>query len=150
MENKVAKQTSETIIEKPIFIHIGLFYFLVRPITLAQIWELGGVVDDIHNIDPQEKIMPFAKLVEMHKDIELCAEASLVMIFRSSWKRKLWGWYIKRRIRSEHFVELINYTIQTFRPAFFLTSLISLKGISQMTTSTNTDFQTALGGSLEE
>ena len=144
------KKTSDVLTEKPIVLRFGLLFFVVRPMTMAQIYEIGAIVEKTEGIDLNGEFNPIVKMLESYKDIETCSEVAVTMIFRSRWMRKLFGWYIKHHLTMSRYQKIVEFGAITFRAAFFLTSFSFLKGTKEMTKMTNTAKATALGDSLEE
>ena len=144
------KKTSDVLTEKPIIIRFGLLFFVIRPMTMAQIYEIGAIVEKTEEIELEGDFNPIVKMLESYKDIKACSDVATTMVFRSRWMRKLFGWYIKNHLTMARYQRIIEYGAITFRAAFFLTSFSFLKGAKEVTKTTNTAAATARGGSLEE
>lgn len=144
------KKTSDVLTEKPIIVRFGLLFFVIRPMTMAQIYEIGAIVEKTEGIDLEGDFNPIVKMLESYKDIKVCSEVATTMVFRSRWMRKLFGWYIKRHLTMARYQKIIEFGAITFRAAFFLTSFSFLKGTKEVTKMTNTAAATAHGDSLEE
>lgn len=142
------KKTSDVLTEKPIIVRFGLLFFVIRPMTMAQIYEIGAIVEKTEGIDLEGDFNPIVKMLQSYKDIEVCSKVIVVMAFRSSWMRKLFGWYIKHHLTMERYQKIIEYGAITFHAAFFLTSFSFLKGTKEVTKTTNTAAATARGDSL--
>lgn len=139
------KKTSDVLTEKPIVIRFGLLFFVVRPMTMAQIYEIGAVVEKTECIDLKGDFNPVVKMLQSYKDIEVLSQVATIMIFRSRWMRKAFGWYIKHYMTMERYQKIIEFGAITFRAAFFLTSFSFLKGTKEVTKRTNTAKATARG-----
>lgn len=144
------KKTSDVITEKPIIVRFGLLCFVVKPMTMAQIYEIGAVVEKTEGIDLNGDFNPVVKMLSSYKDVKTCSEVATIMVFRSRWTRKLFGWYIKHHMTMARYQKIIEYGAVTFRAAFFLTSFSFLKGTKEITKTTNTAEATAHGGSSAE
>lgn len=144
------KKTSDVLTEKPIIVRFGLLFFVIRPMTMAQIYEIGAVVEKTEGIDLNGDFNPIVKMLQSYKDIEKCSEVATIMIFRSLWMRKAFGWYVKHHMTMARYQKIIEYGAITFRAAFFLTSFSFLKGTKEVTKMTNTAAATVHGDSLEE
>lgn len=144
------KKTSDVLTEKPITVRFGLLFFVIRPMTMAQIYEIGAAIEKTEGMDLNGDFNPIVKMLQSYKDIEKCSEVAKIMIFRSRWMRKLFGWYVKHHMTMARYQKIIEYGAITFRAAFFLTSFSFLKGTKEVTKMTNTAAATAHGDSLEE
>lgn len=144
------KVTSDTLSEKPRLIRFGFLFFTMKPLTLAQIWEIGSVLEtqEIKPINGDVNVM--AEMLERVENIKAAQEIAVIMLFRSRWKRKLFGWFVKSRLTMGRYQQMMEYYLMTLRAAFFLICLTSLKGIKEVTKKTNTAEATALGDSSEE
>lgn len=144
------KKTSDVLTEKPIVVRFGLLFFVIRPMTMAQIYEIGSIVEKTEGLELEGDFNPIVKMLESYKDIKICSEVACVMMFRSIWMRKLFGWYVKHQMTMARYQKIIEFGAITFRAAFFLTSFSFLKGTREVTKMTNTAEATARGDSLEE
>lgn len=144
------KKTADVLTEKPIIIRFGLLFFVVRPMTMAQIYEIGAIVEKTEGIDLNGDFNPIVKMLQSYKDIKTCSEVATTMVFRNRLMRKLFGWYIKHHLTMARYQRIIEFGAITFRAAFFLTSFSFLKGTKEVTKMTNTAAATARGDSLEE
>lgn len=144
------KKTSDVLTEKPIIIRFGLLFFVIRPMTMAQIYEIGAIVEKTEEIDLNGDFNPIVKMLESYKDVQTCSEVATTMIFRSRWMRKLFSWYIKHHLTMSRYQKIIEFGAITFRAAFFLTSFSFLKGTKEVTKTTNTVAATAHGDLSEE
>ena len=142
---------ADILTEKPLLIRVGIFTFRCKPLTLGQIYEMGAVANEIDssdltdNIDKKMRIM--SAVVDHYKDAKLMQKIFLICLFRSRWKRRLWGWYIRKKQTVLIFQQLINYIALSFNANFFLTSIIFLRQTTVMTDPSQT---TAHGQQSEE
>ena len=141
--------TSDTLSEKPRLIRFGFLFFTMKPLTLAQIWEVGSVLEgqDIKPVNGDVNVM--AEMLERVDNIKAAQDIALIMLFRSCWKRKLFGWFVRSRLTMGRYQKMMEYYLMTPRAAFFLISITSLKGVKEMTKRTNTAEAIALGDSSE-
>lgn len=142
--------TANTLTEKPQWVKIGWWWFMIKPATLAQLWELGAYIEDKEQLDVEGEIQPVVEMLNRYKDLKTCTEAVLILLFRKSWKRALWRKYITANLTMATYQQILEYSAMTFHATFFLTSFTFLKGAKQTTQLTNTDEATALGDLLEE
>lgn len=150
MKTKDKQSVADTLTEKAMWIRVGWLWFRARPLTLAQIFEMGAVANGIDAgdlNDTQRKIRVIASMVNHHKDAKLMIKIFIITLFRSRWARVLFGWYIRRKITVLKFQELLNYIAVSFNANFFLTSIIFLRQATVMTEPSPT---TALGQQSEE
>lgn len=134
--------------EKGTWVRFGLIPFYIRPLTLAQIWEIGELIQKCKAVELQGSFNPIEKMLESHKDLHFLQKVVEKAIFRGSVARFLLGWYIRKRTTMKRYKQVITFCAQSFDAPFFFQSLISLKGARQMTM--NTAEATARGHSLEE
>lgn len=146
---KQTQLTSDTFSEKPRLIRFGFLFFMMKPLTLAQIWEVGSVLEgqEIKPVNGDVNVM--AEMLERVDNIKAAQEIALIMLFRSRLKRTLFGWFVRSRLTMGRYQKMMEYYLMTLRAAFFLISITSLKGVKEMTKRTNTAEAIALGGSSE-
>lgn len=144
------QRVADTITEKTTFFCFGLLPILVRPLTLAQMYEIGAAVENADGLEVQGKVNPVALMLSNFENIELCSKVVNIILFRSRWKRLLLGWYVKRNLTMAQYRRVIEYSASCFGAAFFLTSFTFLVGTKTMTKPTNTDEAIPSGDSLEE
>lgn len=144
------KKTTDVLTEKPIVVRFGLLFFVIRPMTMAQIYEIGAIVEKTEGIDLDGDFNPIVKMLESYKDVKHCSDVIVTMIFRSRIMRKLLGWYIKKHLTMERYRKIIEFGALSFQAAFFLTSFTFLKGTKEVTKPTNTAKATVHGDLLEE
>ena len=144
------KLTSDTLSEKPRLIRFGFLFFRMKPLTLAQIWEVGGILEqqEIKAVDGDVNVI--AEMLERVDNIKAAQEIAVAMLFRSALSRWLFGSFVKSRLTMERYQQMMEYYLMTLRAAFFLISFTSLKGVKEITKKTNTPEATALGDSSEE
>ena len=148
-EEEKKKRASDVLSEKAIWLNIGWLWFLLRPLTLGQIYEMGAIAVsiDADDIDMNRRVNVLAEMINHYEDADRMRRAAVVMLFRSRIMRWLFGWYVRRRITVAVFQKIISYTARTFDVNFFLTSIIFLRRITIMTEPKPT---TAHGQSSEE
>lgn len=136
MNNNEEKNTAGVITEKSIFVFFGMIPFLVRPMTLAQIWQIGEKIGDIDEIDIEGEFNPYQKVFSMFKDVKSANEITPIIVFRSRLMRRIFGRFIRKRMTMKKYNELLQYASLSFDASFFLQSITFLKGCSQTTTNT--------------
>lgn len=137
----VQERTVEAFAERPIIVFFGCIPFIVRPITLTQIWEIGNVVKDMAQIEREkiEKIMSdVAAVLSYSNEGVNIGNIIVLFMFRSSWMRWLFGSYVKKRLTVKRHKKIQNFMARTMDPAFFLSTIIFLRGIAELTKPTNT------------
>ena len=136
MKKDEKQRVSDALTEKPTYIRVGWKVFKARPLTLAQIYEMGTAACEI-NADglneKENKVRVVAALIDHYNDARIMIEVFLICLFRSHIKRFLWRWYIKHRLKLNTFQELMGYVAQSFDANFFLTSIIFLRQATKMT-----------------
>ena len=149
MKTEDKRSTADVLTEKPIWIKVGKLRFKARPLTLAQIYEMGAIANDINADGLQEKtrIQVLAELIAHHNDAKIMGEVFIVCLFRSRFCRTLFRPYIKHRLTITVFQQLMTYIAKSFNANFFLTSIIFLR---QTTTMTEPKQMTAHGQLSEE
>lgn len=142
-------RTADTITEKPLWLLIGLLPIRVRPMTLAQIWEIGENVSKVKEIDIEGTFNPYQKMFSMWSDAKQINAIVPLILFRSRWARFLFGRYVKKRMTMKRYKAIIEYAALSFDATFFLTNMSFLRGCKE-TTKTNTNEAIALGDLLAE
>ena len=152
-DESVQGRTVEAMAERPIIVFFGCIPFIVRPITITQIWEIGDVVKDMSQIEKEkiENIMGdiAAILSYSHEGVHM-AEITVLFMFRSVLMRKLFGSFVKKRLTVKKHKKIQNFMVRSMDPAFFLSTIIFLRGISELTKPTNTPEVKAPGPQLAE
>ena len=146
MEDK--KRTSEVISEKGIWCLFGMLPLYIRPLTLNQIWEIGELVQDCEKLDLQGEFYAIERMLEAHKDIKHLQHIVIKAVFRSSVKRFLFGWYIRKHTTMNVYKRVISFCAKSFDAPFFFQSMTFLRGAKKVTM--NTHEVQVHGDSLEE
>ena len=120
MNNNEGKSTAGAITEKPIFVFFGMIPFLVRPMTLAQIWQIGEKIGDIEEINIEGEFNPYQKVFSMFKDVKNANEITPIIVFRSRLMRRIFGRFIRKRMTMKKYNELLQYASLSFDASFFL------------------------------
>jgi hypothetical protein len=151
-QRQLQQQIAQTLTERSIWVRFGWLLLRVRPLTLAQLYRIGEIVADIDQCDFKgaERINPTKVALERYSDFQLCQQVAVHIIFRSRLWRTLLGRFIRSRLTMPKYQQLIAFATHSMNASFFLTSLLSLKGIKQMTQPTRTANQTAHGDSWVE
>ena len=144
------QKVADTISEKSALVWFGIFPILIRPLTLAQIYDIGAVVERMGVIDIDGEFNPVVKMLQQYKEIKECTDIVKICCFRKRWKRKVFGRIITSNLTMMRYKQVIEVAALSFGAAFFLTSFTFLKGTKEVTKRTNTDEATASGDSLEE
>ena len=144
MKSEEKREVANTISEKGIWIRIGFLPFRLRPITLAQIYEMGAIANDINadGLEEKKKIKILAETIAHYNDARIMSKVFVICLFRSLIMRFLLGWYIRHNLTMREYEKLITFESTSFNINFFLTSIIFLK---KTTTMTNPNPTTAHG-----
>lgn len=127
-------KVKDTLLEKGFKMRFGILPIMVKPLTLAQVQEIGVLAGGLGTNDDELKEMQFADgLSDLAKYGDLINEICLIILFRSQSKRGLLGNFIKKRLTSDHYKKLMGWLYQTFDFGFFLTSLVFMRGIKTKT-----------------
>ena len=141
------QKTADVITEKPKYMRFGLLYFVLRPMTMAQIYEVGALVEKTEGIDLQGEFNPIVEMLSRYRDVDTCSKVATIMLFRSRLMRTLFGRYVRHHMTMNRYKEIIEFGAITFQAGFFLTSFSFLRGTKETTKMTNTAEVTALGDS---
>lgn len=143
-KGSVAKAAA-TVLETPTLIKIGRKTFKILPLTLSQIYEIGAVVERIDSLDMQGDVNVIVETLRRYKDFQQMQQLVMIMLFRRHCKRRWWNRYVHRHLTMELYQKVLETGIESFKAAFFLTSITFLKGLRKMTEPTNTPEATARG-----
>lgn len=121
-------KTADTLMERGYFMRVGLLPIYVKPLTLGQVIEIGELSSYLEEYDMDEEPSNMAKFAFRHSmDVETLQEIALVAVFRSKFKRKIFGWYIRKRLNTRILKDCLKAVFNTFDYAFFFSSTIFLK-----------------------
>ncbi|MCZ2726298.1 hypothetical protein [Bacteroides caccae] len=151
-KDNVQKKVANTISERPIIIWFGCLPFIVRPLTFTQLFEIGAISKDMPEVD-QNKVdgrTNVSATLLYYEEARRMSDIAVMTIFRSVWRRKLFGKFIKKRLTVRKYKKLQDYMAQTMDATFFLSTIIFLKGLNETTKPTNTPEATALGAQSAE
>lgn len=135
MKTADKENVSRTLKEEPIVIRIGLLKCCIKPLTLNQIYEIGVHANNIKPIEVSEdgKINILQQMIEHGNDARILCDIFVICAYRKKIWRKLWGKYLRKRLKMEHIRKLIQFLSGSFDVNFFLTSITFLKQIKKMT-----------------
>ena len=135
MKSEEKREVANTLSEKGIWIRIGFLPFRLRPITLAQIYEMGAIANDINadGLEEKKKIKILAETIAHYNDSRIMSKVFIICLFRSLLMRFLFGWYIRHNLTMREYEKLITFESTSFNINFFLTSIIFLKKTTMMT-----------------
>ena len=135
MKSEEKREVANTLSEKGIWIRIGFLPFRLRPITLAQIYEMGAIANDINadGLEEKKKIKILAETIAHYNDARIMSKVFVICLFRSLLMRFLFGWYIRHNLTMREYEKLITFESTSFNINFFLTSIIFLKKTTTMT-----------------
>lgn len=128
------EKVKDTLLERGFNMRFGILPIRVKPLTLAQVQEIGALAGGLGTNDEELKEMQFADgLSDLAKYGDLINDICLIILFRSQRERGLLGKFIKKRLTSDHYKKLMGWLYQTFDFGFFLTSLVFMRGIKTKT-----------------
>jgi hypothetical protein len=141
------KIIANTISERGVFVRVGKIPFYVRPLTLAQIYRIGAIIENLQclTIKEDEEIHPVVEIFNKYKDMKLCQRFICEMMFRRTLTRKLFSWYVRRNLTMRKYEEILKISSASLNSAFFLSSLTFLKGVNEVTKPTLTQTPIARG-----
>ena len=144
MKSEEKREVANTLSEKGIWVRVGFLPFRLRPITLAQIYEMGAIANDINadGLEEKKKIKILAETIAHYNDARIMSKVFIICLFRSLLMRFLFGWYIRYNLTMREYEKLITFESTSFNINFFLTSIIFLR---KTTTMTNPNPTTAHG-----
>ena len=144
MKSEEKREVANTLSEKGIWVRGGFLPFRLRPITLAQIYEMGAIANDINadGLEEKKKIKILAETIAHYNDARIMSKVFVICLFRSLLMRFLFGWYIRHNLTMREYEPLITFESTSFNINFFLASIIFLK---KTTTMTNPNPTTAHG-----
>lgn len=144
MKSEEKREVANTLSEKGIWVRVGFLPFRLRPITLAQIYEMGAIANDINadGLEEKKKIKILAETIAHYNDARIMSKVYVICLFRSLLMRFLFGWYIRHNLTMREYEKLITFESTSFNINFFLTSIIFLR---KTTTVTNPNPTTAHG-----
>lgn len=151
-KDNVQKQVANAVAERPIIIWFGFIPFVVKPLTFTQLFDIGSISKDMPEVDQQKidgRTNVSATLMYYEESAKM-AEIAVMTIFRSIWKRRIFGGFVKKRLTVRKYKKLQDYMAQTMDATFFLSTIIFLKGLNEMTKPTNTPGVIAPGQQLVE
>lgn len=121
-------KVKDTITEEPKRIKIGKFYFNCNPLNLSQVVEIAELIKNNVKLDDKELDSTMISLSLNHPEYaETMKEVCLIAIFRTKFKRCVFGRYIKKNLCSEEYKAIFTHITEAFDYCFFLGSLIFLK-----------------------
>lgn len=123
----------DTIEEKGSFFLIGMLPVYARPLTLSQVIEIGEIsayMREAGEIKDGRDIFKFT--FDSPIDVECLQEIAVVALFRSRLKRKVFGWYVRRKMNTRTLKKCMSVVFETFDYAFFFNASISLRGVKKI------------------
>lgn len=151
-EDNVQKRVADVLGERPVIIWFGLLPFFVKPITYNQIFDVGEITQKLPHVT-QDKVQGLSEVsatLLFYEESKKVADIAVLIMFRSTWMRKLFGPFIKKRLTVSKYKKLQNYLAKMMDASFFLQTIIFLRGLNEITKTTNTPEVIAHGQPLEE
>jgi len=130
--------------EKPVKIKVGKLTFKLRPLTLAQIYEIGAIGNELSDDDlgSKDKVKVLAEVIAHYKDAKVMQDMFIAALLPGKIKRFLFKRYVLKRLTVTVFNEFVAYVSRSLDVNFFLTSIIILRKTVEITNPSET---TALG-----
>lgn len=149
MNREEKKKTADTLLERSVWVRIGLLPIRLRPLTLGQIYEMGQFTCEMNDegIDPKKRIVASAEMLSRYDNAPLMQEVFMVCAFRTPWIRRVFRRYILRRLTVGKFQKAIEVITNSYTANFFLTSIIFLHQTTKISEPNQT---THLGQQSEE
>ena len=149
MKKEDKKLTADTLTERSHWMRIGILPIRLRPLTLAQIYEMGEYIAsmDSEGLKIKGIFNAAAEMLSKYKNVPLMQETFLVTAYRRRWMRRLTRHYILHRLTIKHFQKALEVIMSAYTANFFLTSIIFLRQTKPITEPRQT---TAHGQQSEE
>ena len=97
--------------------------------TLSQVIEIGELASNMSELDSEEMNNLFRHVFTNTVETECMQEVALIALFRSRIFRKVFGWYIRRKLNTKTLKKCWSVIHDTFDYAFFFDSTVSLRGM---------------------
>lgn len=134
--------------ERGTWVKFGWIPFRLRPLTLAQIWEIGEEISKCGMLELTGTFNAVEVMLSRHEDVRRLQRVIIIALFRSRVMRRLLGWWIRRKTTMERYERVIDFCARSFSAPFFFQSMTFLRGAKDVTT--NTREAQARGDSSEE
>ena len=128
--------TADALTERGEWVRFGWFPVRMRPLTLAQIWEIGEEVSKCGQLDLDGRFNAVEEMLSRHADIRRMQRVVVVALFRSRAARALFGWWVHRTTTMERYERVINFCARSFSAPFFFQSMTFLRGAKDVTMNT--------------
>lgn len=125
-------KTIDTLKERGKFFLVGMLPIYARPLTLSQVIEIGeisGMMEET-DIDASKGVAKFA--FDSPLDVECTQEIALIALFRNKALRRMFGWYIKKKMNTRTLKKCMSIVYETFDFAFFFNASIFLRGVKRI------------------
>ena len=149
MKTEEKKRTEEVLTEKSKWLRIGFLPFRLRPLTLAQIYQMGKYCNEIdcEGVSLHQRINIVATMFAKYENIPFMQDVFCTCLFRTRFMRFIFKRYLRHRLTMAHFKKMVDYITQSYDANFFLTSIIFLKQMNMISEPSQT---TRRGQSSEE
>lgn len=142
--SKIETPVSDTLTEKGIWIKFGLIPLYIKPLNFSQVTEIAELISKYNNKDygnSDGKTFMSIALDNIAKEgnAEIIHKICKISVFRSAWKRKVFGFIVSRNLTSEVYKKIFSCVISAYDLSFFLTSLVFMKGVKMKTKSLHTE-----------
>lgn len=142
---------TDTLNERGKWIRIGWLVMYARPLVLSQVIEIGEMASYMQEYDTDEEKQNIADFTFRNSyDVETLQEVAIIALFRSKMMRKMFGWYVRKRMNTKTLKKCFSIIYDTFDYAFFFKSSIFLSGIKMKKKETENREEAVRGGSWVE
>lgn len=133
MEITAEQRVAEAINEKGKWLKVGWIPFYVRPMTYGQIADLSAEVSQLSSLDSDVDGGSMLSIaMKRGKDFAQLVNVAGVAMFRNKWLRRFFSGYLRRHLATKHYKKLQELIFTSVDPAFFLQTIIFLKGMNKM------------------
>lgn len=135
MKTEDKKKVVNALTEHSTWMRIGWLPIRLRPLTLAQIYEMGVYTNemDAEGLEEGKKFNVAAEMLSRYQSAQLMQEVFLVCAYRKHWMRRLFRRYILNRLTIRGFQKVLEIITDGYAANFFLTSIIFLHQTKPMT-----------------
>lgn len=128
--------TATAFTESGTWVKFGWIPFRLRPLTLAQIWEIGEEVSKCGMLDLAGSFNAIEVMLSRHEDVRRLQRVIVIALFRSRAMRRLLGWWVRRTTTMARYERVIDFCARSFSAPFFFRSMTFLRGAKDVTTNT--------------
>lgn len=105
--------------ERGTWVKFGWIPFRLRPLTLAQIWEIGEEISKCGMLELTGTFNAVEVMLSRHEDVRRLQRVIIIALFRSRVMRRLCGWWIRWNTTMERYERVIDFCARSFSAPFF-------------------------------